>query len=260
MTYSTLAVQEELAARGFDPGPRDGVRGPKTIAAIRDFQKSHGLQVDGIVGPETSSALFRPALPEETNLWADILSFIAGLIGAEAETEKQPQPPWLKNAYLDLGEAEIKGPKHNLRVLEYWQAIGQPVHDDETPWCAAGIGCWLEEAGLRSTRSGLARSYGRDWGIELDGPALGAVAVKPRGGSTLYGHVTLVAGQTSDGQLACLGANQNDRVQISSYSVSAFSGASDCGFFWPMDYPAPELIGFDSLPLIDAQGKILKEA
>lgn len=255
---NTREIQTTLAARGFDPGPIDGVRGPKTIAAIRAFQAANGLTVDGIVGPETSSALFRPALPEETNLWADILSFIAGLIGGKAETDKQP--PWLKNAYLDLGEAEIKGPKHNPRVLEFWKAIGQPIYDDETPWCAAGIGCWLEEAGLRSTRSGLARSYGKGWGIELDGPALGAIAVKPRAGSTLYGHVTLVAGQTSDGQLACLGANQSDRVQISPYPVNAFSGASDCGFFWPMDYPAPALIGFDALPLIDTHGKILKEA
>ena len=35
----------------------DGIRGPKTIAAIRDFQSKHGLVVDGIAGPLTDAVL-----------------------------------------------------------------------------------------------------------------------------------------------------------------------------------------------------------
>ncbi|MAU21103.1 MAG: TIGR02594 family protein [Martelella sp.] len=169
-------------------------------------------------------------------------------------------PPWLKNAYLDLGEAEIKGARHNPRILEFWQAIGQPIFDDETPYCAAGVGCWLEEAGIASTRSGLARSYGRGWGVKLPGPVLGAIAVKGRAGSKTYGHVTIVAGRTIDGRLACLGANQGDKLQISPYPVTAFSGADDCGFFWPKDYPQPKPGRFADLPVIDAFGNTVKES
>ncbi|MET3601059.1 TIGR02594 family protein [Martelella mangrovi] len=255
---NTREVQTALAARGIDPGPVDGIRGPQTIAAIRKFQAANGLLVDGIVGPQTGAALFAGATTEETGLWQAILSVISTIIGDR--TDKADMPPWLKNAYVDLGEAEIKGAQHNPLILEYWKAIGQPVYDDETPYCAAGMGYWLETSGLRSTRSGLARSYGRGWGIKLDGPALGAIAVKGRAGSATFGHVTNVAGRTTDGRLACLGANQNDRIQISPYPVSAFSGAEDCGFFWPKDYPLPKSIGFDSLPLIDAGGNVLKEA
>lgn len=35
----------------------DGDHGPKTSAAVRDFQSKHGLVVDGIVGPQTLGAL-----------------------------------------------------------------------------------------------------------------------------------------------------------------------------------------------------------
>lgn len=36
----------------------DGIRGPKTIAAIKEFQTANGLVADGIVGPKTLAALF----------------------------------------------------------------------------------------------------------------------------------------------------------------------------------------------------------
>ncbi|HGG03883.1 MAG TPA: lytic murein transglycosylase [Aliiroseovarius sp.] len=41
-------MQRRLAAAGFDPGGLDGVIGPKTIAAIRAYQRANGLTVDGV--------------------------------------------------------------------------------------------------------------------------------------------------------------------------------------------------------------------
>lgn len=35
----------------------DGIFGPKTLAAVKDFQKKNGLKVDGIVGPKTLAKL-----------------------------------------------------------------------------------------------------------------------------------------------------------------------------------------------------------
>jgi peptidoglycan hydrolase-like protein with peptidoglycan-binding domain len=37
--------------------PADGIVGPQTRAAIRQFQRANGLVVDGIVGPQTLAAL-----------------------------------------------------------------------------------------------------------------------------------------------------------------------------------------------------------
>ena len=42
-----IAVQRALAARGHDVGTIDGVIGPETAAAIRDFQAAQGLAVTG---------------------------------------------------------------------------------------------------------------------------------------------------------------------------------------------------------------------
>ena len=53
----TREVQLALKAAGFDPGSTDGKMGPRTKAAIRDFQQAHGLNGDGRVGPKTWTKL-----------------------------------------------------------------------------------------------------------------------------------------------------------------------------------------------------------
>ena len=55
---NTRQVQLLLAYLGYDPGMVDGVLGPKTKAAVYDFQQEFaGLTVDGMPGEETQKAL-----------------------------------------------------------------------------------------------------------------------------------------------------------------------------------------------------------
>jgi hypothetical protein len=51
-------IQRQLRTLGFDPGPIDGLSGPKTQKAVRAFQTHAKLKADGIFGRKTHLALF----------------------------------------------------------------------------------------------------------------------------------------------------------------------------------------------------------
>lgn len=54
---SVRAAQQVLKEKGFDPGPVDGVSGPKTRSALRKFQAQQHLTVDGTLSPKTLESL-----------------------------------------------------------------------------------------------------------------------------------------------------------------------------------------------------------
>jgi peptidoglycan hydrolase-like protein with peptidoglycan-binding domain len=56
-------IQRHLRTLGLRPGPVDGLFGPATKAAVASFQRTAGLAVDGIVGPDTRRALRRASGP-----------------------------------------------------------------------------------------------------------------------------------------------------------------------------------------------------
>jgi membrane-bound lytic murein transglycosylase B len=49
-------LQARLAALGYDPGPADGIFGPTTRAALRDYQRSIGRIADGYPDGATLAA------------------------------------------------------------------------------------------------------------------------------------------------------------------------------------------------------------
>jgi len=56
---STREVQERLNALGYDVGTPDGASGPRTVKALREFQKAQGIPVTGRVDTATTGALSR---------------------------------------------------------------------------------------------------------------------------------------------------------------------------------------------------------
>ena len=51
------AAQQALKDKGHDPGTVDGRMGPKTEAALREFQKAQGMESTGELDNKTTDAL-----------------------------------------------------------------------------------------------------------------------------------------------------------------------------------------------------------
>jgi len=55
--HCVSGIQARLNNLGHKAGTVDGIRGPITTAAVKEFQKKHDLTVDGIAGPITQAKL-----------------------------------------------------------------------------------------------------------------------------------------------------------------------------------------------------------
>ena len=141
------------------------------------------------------------------------------------------QPAWLAAAWAEFGVREISGARDSVAVLSYYKDAGHPsVKHDEIAWCAAFAGAMLKRADIAATGSLLARSY-LGWGVPVETPKLGAIAVLERGTDPGAGHVGFVVGAAGK-RIFLLGGNQGDAV-----SVAAFDLGRVIGYRWPRDDP-----------------------
>jgi uncharacterized protein (TIGR02594 family) len=126
--------------------------------------------------------------------------------------------PWFELAMIEeiSGVEEIRGSRHNPRILEYHATTSLQANDDETPWCSSFVNWCMRQCGIAGTDSALARSW-VDWGRPLDAPRVGCVVVLSRPPNPGSGHVAFYAGERSASRLLLLGGNQGDQVAYSSY-------------------------------------------
>lgn len=144
------------------------------------------------------------------------------------------EPRWLTLARADIGVREIKGPKHNPKVLDYFKEVGRPdIKTDEVAWCAAGLGAWLKRAGLPippPSKALAAISY-ETYGDKLDQPILGCIGVKRRSGDTWMRHTGLVVAANPT-TIWMVSANSKNQVNIAPFSRWQFTA-----FRWPTGEP-----------------------
>jgi uncharacterized protein (TIGR02594 family) len=143
------------------------------------------------------------------------------------------EPDWLSVALAELrtGIYEVAGPASNPRIDEYHATTTLAASSDEVPWCASFACFCLQLSGHPHTRSARARSF-LDYGVGLDFPAYGAIAVFKRGGAnqpgpdnhTAQGHVGFLVGDASSDEMLVLGGNQGDRVCIRPYPTRRLLG------------------------------------
>ncbi len=148
-------------------------------------------------------------------------------------TTKLPSnaPKWVINGLKDEGFHETG----NNRGIEKFIEQGKcgKVGD---PWCAIWVNAKLEQSGVTGTRSASSQSFRRNKNfIELDGPALGAIAVYWRKSQKSgLGHVGFYMGEIKT-QVLTLGGNESDAVrQQFEPKLHLF------GYWWPKSVQLPE--------------------
>lgn len=142
--------------------------------------------------------------------------------------------PWMKEAKSLIGEREIVGSKHNLKILSWLKRLRAAWANDETPWCGTYVAHCLDVAGIKPPKHWYRALDYLNYRNTLPKPAYGCIAVKKRKGG---GHVCFVAGRDkTTGKLVCLGGNQNNMVCYALYDEADFV------FKWygMHSYPSPE--------------------
>jgi peptidoglycan hydrolase-like protein with peptidoglycan-binding domain len=89
--WRVAQVQELLKDAGFNPGPIDGILGPRTKGALRRYQASQGLPATGALDKATRQALLPSGRPPE---------------GGEAKPEATQQIPSPSGRPPEGGEAK----------------------------------------------------------------------------------------------------------------------------------------------------------
>ena len=77
-------IQQALNDKGLNAGPVDGKMGPKTKAALKQFQQSQGLQASGQVDQQTLAALTINGSSASASASSDTSATASGTNGATA--------------------------------------------------------------------------------------------------------------------------------------------------------------------------------
>lgn len=209
------AVQRRLRDLGFDPGPLDGIRGPKTDAAIVAFKKSIGFRARPYYGPLTEAALF------------------AGL--RREASGSASQMPWMDVARDVLGLHEQRD---TGRLRQWFDASVAWIDPREIPWCGAFVAtCYRQwQPGIDLPDNPLGARNWMRFG-QATGPQLGACLVFWRGSKAGWkGHVGFYYGEDGT-HFHVLGGNQSNAVTVTRVAKARLLGAR-----WPLGRPQPKKI------------------
>lgn len=113
-----IELQERLNKLGFGTLKLDGVYGPKTVQAVAEFQRSEGLQSDGVVGKETWEALGEGVLPT-------------------AREDEKEKPQGSLSIVVDTQKLRLTLYANGKPYKSYPVAVGRPNHMTLSP-----IGEW----------------------------------------------------------------------------------------------------------------------
>lgn len=207
---SVKEAQIKLAAFGQSPGPIDGILGRKTQAAIRAFQAAAGIEVSGVLDPETVAAL------------TGRRDIVAGF-------------PWMVEAERVRGLREARD---NARLFKWLKSDGATVGDPaKIPWCGDFVQTAIALA-LPNEPIPANPYLAANWVKfgQATTPQRGAVLSFWRGSPDSWkGHVGFYAGEDATHFLV-LGGNQSNSVSLARIEKRRLRRG---GARWPSTYPDP---------------------
>jgi len=200
-------VQTRLRTLGFNPGPLDGVRGPRTDAAVVEFKRSIGFRARPYIGPLTLEALLR-----------------------EPHSQSKPRLPWMQEAVKIRGLHE----RRDTSQLKRWfdQSVAW-IDPREIAWCGAFVATChrLADPHIVLPENPLGARNWKNWGQAAD-PALGATLVFWRvSRSSWQGHVGFYHGEDPT-HFHVLGGNQSNAVTVTRISKDRLLASR-----WPIGVP-----------------------
>lgn len=207
----------------------DGKFGPQTKTAVKAFQKSKGLNPDGIVGPLTLAALAASDEPEAPPVEVEAVPIEPGDLLARFLSE------FVRVAKAEIGTREV-GKNRGTEVVAYLKSVGL---DAGNPWCAAflywcaavaaaSVGCVNPVIKTGGTQFALAAYRRLGWIVPANSGRAGDIFIMTH--SPNSGHIgilenSLVGGSyaTIEGNTSRHGSREGDGVYQSSRRPSEFS-------------------------------------
>lgn len=244
-------LQLALAKLGY-PLTGTGHFGGATDTAVSDFQKSRNLLADGVVGPQTATALdiaLAALRPATTTVAVANGKPAPDITITPIAPPPTARPLWVTEAMKWINTREAPGSADNPQIVAWAREEGGEIAQDYThdsiPWCALFANMILYKVGLKGTGTLWALDFAK-WGEPVNGPAVGAFAPMKRDGG---GHIAVVVGRDQHGNLMCIGGNQSDEV-----SIRPFPADRPVAFRFPDGIPLPAQTGFSSLPIVNSDG------
>jgi L,D-transpeptidase ErfK/SrfK len=158
-----MAAQQRLAGLGFDPGVADGVFGTQTDRALRQFQSKNGLIVDGVIGPDTWTALNVAQGNPSARITVDTEQKTLTLRRGNAAYRTYPVAPGRPETPTPLGNWTITEKVMNpggpfgarwMRLSIPWGAYG--IHGTDNP---SSIGAYASHGCVRMYNQDVAEVY-----------------------------------------------------------------------------------------------------